>query len=243
MLNIILREEFERMLHLAKVLKKKSKLRKVFLLFTLVFLIAAFAFLYVEIKLTPIVKTMALQKAKSIAAYVVSDAVYEETRESLDYEDLVTFEKDNNGKVTALKTNIVYINRLKSLLSVKILEKLQNIPETELYIPLGTALNKNILSGMGPKIRVELIPIGSVTTDIKNVFSSAGINQSRHQIMMETRVTVAIVMPMSSVSEDIVSSVCIAETVIVGDVPEAYTNVERENDEDTLTGDLIDFKA
>jgi sporulation protein YunB len=206
--------------------KKRKKLRFIYrlLIFLLVLSCVFLALLkYSESRLRPIIASMAEAHARSIGARVVGETIDEEiAQSSLTYDDLISFEKAENGKISALKTNILTVNRLKSKLSVVILNKLSGMADINLYIPVGNLLNGEFLSGRGPRIEVILIPVGSVVTDIRNVFSSAGINQTRHQIMLDVQVTVSIIMPFSVETTDILTSVSIAETIIVGDVPNMY---------------------
>lgn len=208
---------------------KKKKKKKIFvklLIFLMILSLIFFILLkYAEVKIRPIISSMANSQARSLASRVVSEAIYEEIEsDNITYDTLVSFEKDSLGSITALKTNIIMINKLKSRLAVVILNKLSNVDNLTLYIPLGNLVNGEFLSGRGPKIEVRLLPVGSVTTDISNVFTDAGINQTRHQILLDVRVVISVIMPFSMESTDIVTSICIAETVIVGTVPEMYLN-------------------
>lgn len=211
----------------AKTGKKKKK--KIFIKILIFFMILALIFFivlkYAEVKIRPIISSMATSQARSLASRVVSEAIYEEIEsDNITYDTLVSFEKDTAGSITALKTNIIMINKLKSRLAVVILNKLSNVDNLTLYIPVGNLINGEFLSGRGPKIEVRLLPVGSVTTDISNVFTDAGINQTRHQILLDVRVVISVIMPFSVESTDILTSICIAETVIVGTVPEMYLN-------------------
>jgi sporulation protein YunB len=204
--------------------RRKIKIRFRILIFSAVLLVTAFGVLkYSENKIRPIIKSMAEAHARTIGARITSEAINEEiARNNLSYDDLISFEKSENGKISALKTNILNVNKLKSMLSAVILDKLSNMKDINLYIPVGNLLNGEFLSGRGPEIEVILLPVGSVATDITNVFTTAGINQTRHQIMLEVLVSVSIIMPFSVENTDISTSVSIAETIIVGDVPNMY---------------------
>jgi len=209
-----------------KTEKRRRRIKRAAMIFALFFLFAFSIFFYAEHRLRPIIEEMATASAKSLATRVVSEAINEEMmNENLSYDDLIYFEKDTNGKITALRTNIIMINMLKSRMSVAILKKLSDVNETQIKIPVGNLVNGEIFSGLGPRVTIRLIPVGAVSTDITNHFASAGINQTRHQIMMEVKAFVSVILPMMSVSADIITSVCIAETVIVGEVPGAFTEV------------------
>jgi sporulation protein YunB len=206
-----------------KNLSKFKAKYKLLIILLAVLIVAVTVWKYAEYRMRPIIASMAEAHAKSIGAKVVSEAISEEIEANdISYDDLISFEKDENGRIAALKTDIIMINRLKSNLSVVILDKLSNIDDINLYIPVGNLINGEFLSGRGPKIEVILIPVGSVTTNITNVFTSAGINQTRHQIMLDAYVTVSIIMPFAVESVDVMMSVAIAETIIVGEVPNVY---------------------
>ena len=198
---------------------------RLLIFFAVIIIFSVVVLKYSESRLRPIIVSMAETHAKSIGSKVVSEAITEEIEvNNISYDDLISFEKDENGKIAALKTNIIMINRLKSRLSVVILDKLSNMNDINLYIPIGNIINGEFFSGRGPKIEIIVLPVGSVTTNITNVFTSAGINQTRHQIMLEVNVTVSIIMPFSVESTDISTSMAIAETIIVGDVPKFFSN-------------------
>ena len=204
---------------------KNFKYFKYRVMFFLIVILAASLciFKYSELAIRPIILSMAEAHAKSIGARVIGETINEEmTVGNISYDDLVAFEKDGSGKITALKTNIILVNQLKSQLSLVILNKLSDMNDINLYLPVGNLLNNEFLAGRGPEIEIIVLPVGTVTTNISNIFTSAGINQTRHQIIFDVRVTVSIIMPFSVESTDISMSVTIAETIIVGDVPNMY---------------------
>lgn len=221
---------------------KKNRGKRIFVFVAVVTLLLCALVLYMDFRLSPIVEEMALARSRSIATGVVNESIYAAISEDgITYDDLISFEKDKNDKITALKTNLVKINSLKSKISADILRRLSEINETELSIPLGNLINGELLSGRGPKIQIKLVPVGTVSTEMKNEFNTAGINQTLHQIIVEVRLSVTVIMPRKNVSSDITSSVCIAQTVIVGDVPQAYTDINKLGNDDL--GDLVDFAA
>jgi len=207
--------------------KKISIKTKILLFFVILILAFTAAYSVFESRLSKLVSEIAESTVNSKAAIIISTAIYDEIeRDDISYDKLVSFEKDDSGRITALKTNIIEINRLKSKLSVEILSELDKMNTAQLEIPLGSVIGGELFSGRGPGIKINVLPIGSVETDIENQIISAGINQSRHQIMMRVNANVEVITAMSSVTTSVTSYVCIAETVIVGDVPNSYTNVD-----------------
>ena len=152
--------------------RKRFKTRYRLLIFFAVIIIFSIVVLkYSESRLRPVIVSMAETHARSIGSKVVSEAITEEIEaNNISYDDLISFEKDENGKIAALKTDIIMINRLKSRLSVMILDKLSNMNDINLYVPVGNLINGEFFSGRGPKIEIIVLPVGSVTTNITMVF-------------------------------------------------------------------------
>lgn len=204
--------------------------------------VAMLGVVYLEVRLKPVVREMAVARSRTIATRVISEAIHQTiSDQNVTYDELVSFEKTEEGMISAVKTNIIKVNQLKSSLSMSILDRLSQIEEDELAIPIGSIVNGDLFSGRGFKIKIKLIPIGSVSTDITNSFTSAGINQTLHKINMEVRAVISLILPTLSTNVDIVNSVCIAETVIVGQVPSAYTEVVGQSED--MIGILNDFQS
>lgn len=212
-------------------------------MFVMLFVTAAMlGVVYLEVRLKPVVREMAVARSRTIATRVISEAIHQTiSDQNVTYDELVSFEKTEEGMISAVKTNIIKVNQLKSSLSMSILDRLSQIEEDELAIPIGSIVNGDLFSGRGFKIKIKLIPIGSVSTDITNSFTSAGINQTLHKINMEVRAVISLILPTLSTNVDIVNSVCIAETVIVGQVPSAYTEVVGQSED--MIGILNDFQS
>lgn len=210
--------------------QKKNSLNQVLIWFIVIFVVSLALLLYGDHKARPYIQSMSQSRAEALATYAINSAVSDEmTSQNITYNDLVEFDKTEDGKINAVKTNIVKLNQLKAALSKKTQNYLSNMDEAILTIPLGNIINGEFLSGRGPKLQFRMVPVGSVGTDIENVFTSAGINQTRHQIMLKVNVQVSVLLPVSTAYASVETSVCIAETVIVGDVPDTYTNVEGDN--------------
>ena len=225
---------------------KKQKRGKLLFVTAVTLFTTLSAAIFVDMQLSPMVRTAAASTASATATYVISETVCRcIDEEGVDYNDLVTFEKDSEGRITALKTDIVRMNKLKSVLGVEIYKSLSKIDEKKISIPLGTIINNGILAGKGPRIKISIRPVGAVVTNFENAFESGGINQTNHRIMINIQVSFSVIMPFRSVSETVETSVCAAETVIVGAIPEAFTNVENYGipDGDDISGYVVDFGA
>ena len=177
-------------------------------------------FLIVNARLRPLVGQLAVSRASYLATRAINDAVSETISGSaLQYDDLVLFEKDIDGRITALKTNMLKINRLKSGISNRVIEKISGMEPSRLSVPLGNILEGELFAGRGPRIPVRIVPVGTVNTELLNSFSEAGINQTRHEIILKVSVSIGVLMPGSTSETAASSQITIAETIIVGTVP------------------------
>lgn len=178
----------------------------------------------------PLMKRIAESKAKIASEKAINDAIAEVlSKGEFDYNDLVTLTALPDGEMSSVSTDIVKVNRLKSEVSNRILERMQNGEPGELKIPLGSLTGSEFLNGRGPKVSLKLSFYGNVFTDLQSQFTGAGINQTRHRIILEVKISVFIEMPGYNTSTEVKTNFCIAETVIVGRVPNSYTVVNGDD--------------
>lgn len=204
---------------------RQMKLKKSFVFF-LIFSILLIILIYLfNIKLRPIVKKICENNAQNIAVKVSNEVVYSNI-ENLSYDNLITINKDSNGKVTSLCANSIEINKLIAKVNRNIEGRLEGITESKISIPLGAFFNDNLLSGYGPKIKLKTFPVGGVTTKLKSNFESAGINQTRHSLILEIKSEIKVMAPFVTETQECENSIVIAETVIVGDIPASYYNID-----------------
>jgi sporulation protein YunB len=170
---------------------------------------------------------MATVRVDYLATKAINEAITETIeRDGVSYDSIVIFEKDIYGQITALKTNMLTVNRFKANVTNEVLDAVESIGAPDLGIPVGNVINGDLFSGRGPEIPIRILPLGTASADFQNVFTAAGINQTRHEIMMEVTVNISVLMPGYSAETAVKVQVAVAETVIVGDVPETYANFE-----------------
>ena len=172
----------------------------------------------------PILASLAEAKVNNIVNRIVVAAVNEAVEKGIiNYDALVTLEKDDTGRVTAIRSNMGEVNRLQSAIADDILQRLSEVSTSELSIPLGTLTGSALLAGRGPSIHVRMQAVGSTSASFRNNFSAAGINQTKHQILLRVDVYMSILLPGFTTSTKVTNEISVAETVIVGGVPENYT--------------------
>ena len=189
-----------------------------------VFLIAVFCFIALT-HMKPIVTNLAVARVNNIVNRIVVAAVNDAVNSgSVSYDALVSLEKDDAGRITALRSNISEVNRLQSLIADDILQRLGEVSTSELSIPVGTLTGSALLAGRGPSIHVRMQAVGSTSASFRNDFTSAGINQTKHQILLHVDVYMSILLPGFTASTRVSNEISVAETVIVGNVPDNYTS-------------------
>ena len=93
---------------------------------------------------------------------------------------------------------------------------------TDLGIPLGSLILPEFLSGKGPDIPIQILSIRNSDASFSNNFSEAGINQTLQQLTMHVQVDVTVLVLGETRSFTVSSEVVVAETIIVGQVPQTY---------------------
>ena len=186
--------------------------------------------------LKPVLTSLATARVSNTVNGIVNETIYSG---GVDYDQLISFEKDNEGKITAVKSNMAEFNRLQSAIIDEVLEKLSEVTTKELSVPVGTLLGSPFLSGRGPLIRVRMQSVGSSSAHFENAFTSAGINQTKHQIYLVVDVYVSILLPGFSTTTKFSNTYSVAETVIVGSVPDNYTYFSNGEDMEQNAEDYI----
>ena len=194
----------------------------------LLFFLAMFCLFFaaVAIFLKDLSAQIAVSDASDIVTVQINNAISDIMAEqdySGDY--FVSFEKDAAGDVTAISSNMARINAL----SAKILHRVVGATENrtiEIGIPAGNLTGISLLMGRGPNIPVQIIVLTSSRVEFNNSIVTAGINQTKHQINLEVIVDIDILVPWGTESSQVMTEILIADTIVVGQVPDTYLNVQ-----------------
>ncbi len=199
---------------------------RLFALFMMIALTAALFFLVIDQGIKPTIVEMSEAKVEYIAIQAMNNAVKEILGSNIKYTDLVNVLTDNEGKISMLQQNTIMINALASETSSMAQAEIRSLGEQGIQVPIGAITRSKMLAGTGPNVNVRIIPIGAVSTDFDTEFVSAGINQTRHKIYLILKAQVRIVVPLGSEVIQVATRVPITETIIVGEVPLYYVNVD-----------------
>lgn len=189
--------------------------------------------LLLRARLDPLVEELAVASAKNAAAHAISAVVAEKMAAGeLDYGVLVHMEKDDSGMITALNTDMRQVNRLQAAMSEAVIERLREPAAADLSVPLGNLSGIPLLSGRGPAIPIRILSVAESEAKLSGSFEHAGINQTLHRILLEMHAVVYVLIPGGSVTAEVSDTVTVAETVIVGRVPESYMYFESDDNWD-----------
>lgn len=183
--------------------------------------------------LRPAVETLAVSEATNRISRTITQAVTDcVSQQNLTYGDFITMQTDEAGRVTSLTGNLSAASLLRSELVGYIANELDSLRQESFGIPLGTLTGWLIFSGKGPTVQVELLSVGDVTTQLRHDFEEAGINQTLHRVILDVSVTVWLLIPGETIPASVDSQTCVAETVIVGQVPDTYLYVGNGENKD-----------
>lgn len=174
-------------------------------------------------KYSDAIRTLAETQVRNTTSDLINDAIDRQIEDgTIQYDRMVYFEKDLDGRITALKTNMSEVNRLKTDILNIINDEILALSTDDLGIPLGSLFLPELLSGKGPEIPVEILSIRNSDASFTSSFSEAGINQTLQQLNMHVSVDVSVLVLGRTESFTVSSQVVVAETIIVGDVPDTY---------------------
>lgn len=206
--------------------KKPALLRRL----TLCALLLCLVLMLLERNLTRVVLTLASAKAEVLAVQALNQAAEALIADGISYDSLVHVTLGEDGSVRLLQANTAGMNSLASRASLTAQARLEALQDQTVSVPLGSALGVTLLAGTGPRIQVHMLPVGAVVTAYETEFTSAGINQTRHRVLLTMRAQVRLVLPTWASGVEAVTQVAVAESIIVGQVPDSFVNVGDDTD-------------
>lgn len=161
--------------------------------------------------------------ARNLATQTVNQSLLHlQEQDAFSYGNFVRLSFRNGGIVSAIETDSARMNRFKTLLLSELANRAENLPAGELRIPLGNLLSQEVFSGIGPRIPVKVRPGAVARADFSEEFTTVGINQVKHRIYLNVSMSVYIISALGQRSETVSATVPVAESIIVGEVPNYY---------------------
>jgi sporulation protein YunB len=207
--------------------KKRSKNRGKFLLFLFISLFV-FTLYKLDRDLRPVLMAVCDAQARSIATETINRTIKEEFGSKISYDDLMNVKIDKDGNVVMIQANTVELNRIGSQVALEAQKKIEEIGVKGIKIPIGVLFQNDLLAYYGPKVTFKMQPVGSAVTSYRSEFEAAGINQTRHIVYLDIKASIQVVIPLARNSISVTNNVPIAESIIIGKVPNTYANFGGE---------------
>lgn len=208
-------------------LRARKKVSKFFLV---VFLCIVFLSLVMGLLVNPIMIKSARSKIDSLSNSKMNQSVQRVMNGTVTYDDLITIVTDGAGKISLLQANTVLINSLSQDIVASCYDLLAPEISKPLEIPLGAFFGLPVFSGLGPILKIKIIPFEKVHCRFLSKFVSAGINQTQHKIYIELETDVNVVMPTSKLMVESKIEVLVCESLIIGEIPDTYLMAESKSD-------------
>lgn len=206
---------------------KKHKFRKFFILLIVPFLMI-FSIYKIDSDLKPVLMAYCDYQARITAIETINGTIREEFGNKISYDDLMTVKTDKDGNLVMIQANTVELNRIGSQIALSVQKRIEDTGDRgiSVKVPLGLLLKNDLFAYYGPKVTFKMQPAGTVITTYRSEFKSAGINQTRHIVYLDVTANIFVVIPLARNSISITSNIPIAESIIIGKVPNTYANID-----------------
>lgn len=211
---------------LNKLHSKTKKIKKAFILLLCLLLILSAPVCILERRLGKIRDGLSEISAQDYASDAIVKGVEEVTdEEKITYDDIVKIIRDKSGTINSITTDAKLMNRISAEVNKKVGNLLEDVETYSMKIPISTVLGEQIIAGSGPSIRMNVTLTGMANTDFDSTLISAGINQTRHRIMLNVVAIVSVIFANSVKTYNVDYQVCLAESIVVGITPSAFAKV------------------
>ena len=190
--------------------------------------IAAACMAALSMRVYPVLSVVAADQINNQVNGILTDTVAQVLQEmDVGYEEIVRLQRDESGQITSASSDIVTVNAVRSAIVSRMVERIEDLDLSQVELPVGNLLGLDLLSGLGPSLRIQALWVGTVTAEVEQQFLEAGINQTFHRVMLSVQVPVEILLPGGTVETTVDAQVCLAESIIVGAVPGTYIQLDK----------------
>lgn len=209
----------------------KVRRRRLIRRLVLVLLLLLALLLLIDRNFKPLVFSLAEARSAAMATQALSGALADALGDGVGYDDLMNVRMDQKGQVALLSANTMRMNMIADKAGTAALRRLENMSSEQVSVPLGAALGVTLFAGSGPLIPVSILPVGSVQTDFATEFEACGINQTRHKVYLQVTASIRIVIPTGAKTTKVTANMLVAESIIVGSVPEGFVGYDLSEGE------------
>lgn len=203
-------------------MKDKKKFRLKYIIIPCIVICALYGLFCSYVVMMRTVRTVAQSRMEQVASEAIHHAISASASDSEKYGELVNICRDAEGSIESLTLNSHAVNKIKSDISLGVLEYLDNPENYIVKVPVGNFFSSEFVWGMGPKIKFKIVPLNATEIDFESKFVPAGINQVLHTVNVKVNVRIMALLPGFEEISEVTSSAVISESVIIGDVPQTY---------------------
>lgn len=208
-------------------INKRNKAKSIFVIIIFIILIVFNTAIYALDKLiTPTVIAVADAEMRVRTLQIINQIILDEFTREFNYDEIVKIEKDDSGNITMIRADTLKLNNIACNVAIKSQKELNRLGIIGIKIPFGYIFRNNILAYIGPNVTIKMQPIGGIETNYISQFEGAGINQTRHKIYIELKTNIRVIIPFRSNDIEVKNEIPIAETIIVGKIPDTAINLD-----------------
>lgn len=179
-------------------------------------------------RLRPVVREYAANQARVLMGEAMTAAVNAVLADgAYSYDELTQVTRSESGAVQSIEANAAAVNRLTADVVTALNRTLAQEAYSKLKLPLLNATGSVFLMGRGPTITVRICQSSAATVRLNSEFASAGINQTSHRLELALCFRANVLAAGASEPIEMESNFLVAETVIVGAVPDVFANINR----------------
>ena len=215
--------------------KKKRKVKSVLIAVSLLMLTTG-GFIFTENTMKHTLSTTAELKSKEIIEQVVNSAVYDLTHTEDGSElEIIYTDEDQEGQLQMVSLNTPLLNKIGTEIAKRVNDDIYYNETEQIRLSLGSLLGSKLLSQTGPYFTFDIVPVAVINIGYNTEFESAGINQSKYKVYLHVKTETRLLVPFMSEMFTTENTVLIAEAVIVGDVPQTYANIPKDEMSDFIS--------
>jgi len=207
--------------------------RRLILVFVVIPIFIFFLFFYIYFQVSATFIDLSEDKIYAVCFDLLNNIVANKIAE-IGAENIIEYKYDSDGKIIAVNANVVTMNTLNASIAKEIVNKLSDLDDIYVDIPLGSFFSSDLFTAIGPNIPIKIIPLSTVYTDYSTEFTSTGINQTQHKIFIKVNCSLKVLSALATNTQEIIMEIPIAETIIIGGVPNTYIELPSSSENISL---------
>lgn len=210
---------------------KRKNHKYISIITTIIFIIVVLnlIIIFFDKRVMPSIMEIATIMAKSQTLDIINEKSVEILSEDFKYDEMVKLEKDNGGNIILVQADTIKLNYIAAKLATECNKELSNMKNSSVKVPLGWMSDKSAFYSLGPKITMEIEPLGNISTSYESKFESAGINQTRHKIYLNVNAKIRLKLPLSNQDVEVSTQIPVSDTIIVGKIPNTTFGIPSNN--------------